>query len=84
MKDYSGQKPMWLQILEYFLTLEGLKIKYLFEIGHSDLKKIADKLKKHSNFWSNTIYEIAQVIEEIENETTFLTELPLFGADLQN
>jgi hypothetical protein len=79
MKEYSGQKPMWLQILEYFLTLEVLNIKYLFEICHSDLTKIAYKLKEHSNFWSNTIYEIAQVIEEIENETTFLTELLLFG-----
>ena len=61
MRDYLDQKPMWLQILEYFLTLEGLKLKYLFEIGysHSDLKKIAYKLKEHSNFWSNTIYEIA-------------------------
>ena len=44
MKDYSGQTPIWLQILEYYLNIEGFKVDYLFKVGYNDLRKIAKKM----------------------------------------
>ena len=66
---------MWQQILDYHLSGLKLKTKYLFEVGHKDLKIISEQLLDRSTFWSHTLREISQIAMEIENTTDTMSSL---------
>ena len=70
---------MWYQILKYYLSKIKIEISIVFKTGYSDIKKIALRLQKKSNFWSKTFENLSEIIRLIEIDNTEPLSLPIFG-----
>ena len=66
-------------VLRYHLNSIGIKISDLPHLGHSDIRKIGEKLRISSPFWSSTFIKTAPFIKHLEQKADNFAILPIFG-----
>ena len=69
----------WAAVLRFHLNSIGIKVTDLPLLGHSDIHKIGEKLRKSSPFWSSTFIKTAPFLKETERKANNLALIPLFG-----